>query len=98
MSYRKNLANSDNSVENPFNRSFNSQYKGLKITEFKPLSSLKGSRDTYLDAAQTSKTIKYIKLLQNHKMDEKIEIEEDRIMSIFFKKNKEVSQTLKVKL
>lgn len=31
-------------------------------------------------------------MLQNHKMEEKIEFEEDKIMSIFFKKEKEAKK------
>lgn len=87
--YKKNAPMTDNFDDRVYLRNFNSQYKGLKITELDIGKESLGRHNSYHNSVHTSKTVKYIKLLQNLKMDEKIEMEEDRIMSIFFKKEKE---------
>ena len=58
--------------KNLFKRIFNSHYKGLKITEMETAKESRGRSHSYHTSMHTSKTVKYIKLLQNHKIDEKI--------------------------
>jgi hypothetical protein len=61
-------------------------YKGLKIPE---MICQKEKKDTM--SRRSTKNIQsnnYLRMLQNHKMNEKIEFEESRLMQIFFKKDR----------